>query len=136
MTNGVGLWIDHKQAVIVSVGERGTTVKKIESGVKRVQYRGAPRPRSPFSAQYAQGDDQLDKQFRVHLNQYYAQVISVLRGAGSILVFGPGEAKSELKQRLALKKVLKRSILVETADKMTERQIVAKVRKYFQEIGS
>jgi hypothetical protein len=134
--NRVGLWIDHTQAVIVSVGEQGATVKKIESGVKHVQYRGAPRPRSPYSAQYAQGDDQLDRQFVVHLNKYYGKVIAVLRGAGSILVFGPGEAKSELKKRLGLQRKLGRNILVETSDKMTERQIVAKVRKHFRELDA
>jgi hypothetical protein len=47
------------------------------------------------------------------------------------LIFGPGEAKGELKRRLASMKLADRVTAVETADKMTDPQIVAKVRTYF-----
>jgi len=134
MTNRVGLWIDHKQVVIVSVDEKGETVKRIKSGIERhIQYRGATHPKSPYSAQYQQGEDQLDNQFTGHLNKYYDQVTALLRGATSILVFGPGEAKTELKARLARQKGPPRQVHVEPADKMTDRQIAAKVRKYFEQ---
>lgn len=133
MTNRVGLWIDHKQALIVSVDEPGFAVRKIESGVKHLEYRGGPHPRTPYSAQYSQGDDQLDNQFLQHLNKYYEQVISFLRGASSILIFGPGEAKSELVKRLARQKGNRPEISVLPADKMTDRQIVAKARDHFRE---
>jgi hypothetical protein len=49
------------------------------------------------------------------------------------LIFGPGEAKGELKKRLESKGLGGRIVGVETTDKMTERQIAAKVRAYFQE---
>lgn len=133
MTNRVGLWIDHKKAVIVIVGEKGETIKKIESGVKHIEFKGAPHPKVAYSAQYSQGDDQLDKQFLVHLNKYYEQVIAQLRGASRVLIFGPGEAKSELKARLARQKAVNPELSVEAADRMTDRQIVARVRKHFQE---
>ncbi len=136
MVNRVGLWIDHKNAVIVSIDERGAAVKKIESGAKHLDFRGAPHPKTAYSAQYSQGDDQLDNQFTVHLNKYYEQVISLLRGASSVLVFGPGEAKSELKKRMAREKGLAPEIHLEPADRMTDRQIVAKVRDFFGGNGS
>jgi hypothetical protein len=49
------------------------------------------------------------------------------------LVFGPGEAKSQLRTRLARQEGRRRDIRVEPTDKMTDRQILAKVRKYFRE---
>ena len=133
MTRSVGLWIDHKNAVIVTVDERGETVCKLESGAQHIVYRGAPRPKTAYSAQYNQGDDQLDKQFLTYLNKYYKKVITLLRGATGILIFGPGEAKVELRSRLEKQKGGSRQVQVERADKMTDRQIVARVRKYFQE---
>jgi hypothetical protein len=126
------LWIDHKQAVIVSVGQRGETVRKIESGAKRLEYRGAPRAKAAYSARYGQGDDQLDKQYLHHLNKYYQRVIGALRGATEILILGPGEAKTELKARLARQKSARRAIRLQPADKMTDRQIVARARRYFE----
>ena len=132
MTRRFGLWIDHKQAVIVMLGEQAESISKIKSGVERhIRYRGATHPKSPYSAQYQQGDDQLDNQYTVHINKYYADIITQLRGAEALLIFGPGEAKSELKKRLSREKGYTRSIEIETADKMTDRQIAAEVRKRF-----
>jgi hypothetical protein len=132
MTNRVGLWIDHQTAVIVSVSEQGESVKKIQSGAKHVEYRGAQRSKVAYSAQYSQGDNQLDNQFAQQLNKYYAQVIAELRGAASVLIFGPAEAKSELKRLIEREKGPPRDIQVEPADKMTDRQIVARVREHFK----
>ncbi len=133
MTRSVGLWIDHKNAVIVAVNKQDVIVRKLESGAKHHEYRGATRPKTSYSAQYNMGDDQLDKQYLVQLNKYYDQVIGLLRNAPEILIFGPGEAKVELKSRLESGKGSAPKVRVETADRMTERQIVARVRKYYKE---
>jgi hypothetical protein len=137
MTKRIGLWIDHKKAVMVIPGEREVEVKTIESGLERhVHYRGAPRPKTPYSAQYKQGDDQIYNKYLEHLNKYYEKVLAETRGAENMLIFGPGEAKFEFKKLLAREKVRIRDVQVETADKMTERQIAARVRKYFEESGA
>jgi len=59
-------------------------------------------------------------------------VISYIRDAESILLFGPGEAKGELEKRLSAQGLGKRIVGIETTDKMTDRQVVAKVRQHFQ----
>ena len=58
-------------------------------------------------------------------------MIAALRNAESFIIFGPGEAKGELKTRLAYKGLGGRIVEVATEDKMTERQIAAKVRQHF-----
>ena len=47
--------------------------------------------------------------------------------------FHPGEAKGELKKRLVRNKLGGRIVGIETIDRMTDRQIAAKVRRYLQE---
>jgi len=68
-----------------------------------------------------------------HLNIYYDAVIASIGDAESILIFGPGEAKGELNKRLKRNKLGGRIAGVETVDKMTDRQIAAKVRQRFAE---
>jgi hypothetical protein len=51
--------------------------------------------------------------------------------AEAILIFGPGEAKGELKHRLEKNNLSGRIAGFETADKMTDSQIMSKVRKHF-----
>ena len=132
MTNRVGLWIDRKQAVIVALDDTRASVTRLQSGAQHLEYRGAPRPKTGYSAQYSKGDDQLDQQYLQHLDKYYKQVVSHLRAATSILIFGPGEAKSDLRKHLGRQKAPGRLVVMEPADKMTDRQILAKVRKHFQ----
>jgi hypothetical protein len=76
-------------------------------------------------------EDVRDRQFENHLNSYYDSVIACLREAESIQIFGPGEAKVELKTRLENEGLKGRIVEVETMDKMTDRQIAAKVRQHF-----
>jgi hypothetical protein len=45
-------------------------------------------------------DDLRQRELTGDLNVYYDEVISCIRDAESILIFGPGEAKGELKKRL------------------------------------
>ena len=137
MNKQIGLWIDHKRAVILTMSEQGENIQKIESGMGRhIRYRGATHPRTPYSAQYQQGDDQLDNKLTEKLNKFYGRVIAYIRMADSVLIFGPGEAKSELEKRLVHERVKVQVVGIETADKMTDRQIAAKVRRHFQESGT
>lgn len=127
MKKHIGLWIDHRETIIVTLGEHGEETRRIESGMeKHVRFSGGSE-----SGDRA-GEDQRDRRFTTHLNSYYDEVIPYLRDAESILIFGPGEAKGELKARLEKEKLGARVVEVHTEDKMTERQIVAKVQQYFQ----
>ena len=126
MKNVAGMWIDHRKAVIVIVSDKGEETKQIESGMeKHVRFSGGSR------SEQGGGEDQQDRQFTGHLNTYYDEVIAHLRDAESILIFGPGEAKGELEKRLASKGLSGRVVGIETVDKMTDRQIAAKVRQHF-----
>ena len=78
-------------------------------------------------------DDRRQTALTGELNAYYNAVIAAVRNVGSLLIFGPGEAKGEFKKRLEKNKLGGRVVAVETVDKMTDRQIAAKVRDYFQD---
>ena len=126
MKSAVGLWIDHSKAVIVIVSDKGEETEQIESGMeKHVRFSGGSR------SEQGGGEDQQDRQFTGHLNTYYDEVIACLRAAESIFIFRPGEAKGELEKRLARNGLSGRVVSIETVDKMTEREIAAKVRHYF-----
>ena len=127
MKKQIGLWIDHRETIIVTLGDQGEETRRIESDMEKyVRFSGRPGSGNSLA------EDQRDRRFTNYLNSYYDEIISYVREAGSILIFGPGEAKGELKTRLEGQKLGKRIIAVETEDKMTERQIAAKVRQYFR----
>ena len=123
MKKNIGLWIDHRKAVIVIVTEEGEKLMKITSNMeKHVRFTGGN------GSEDGSSEDVRDRQFGNHLISYYDEVIAVIRGADSIQIFGPGEAKGELEKRLEHEGLKARILVVETMDKMTDRQISAKVR--------
>lgn len=76
-------------------------------------------------------DDAREREYKGHLANYYDEVIALLRPAEAILLFGPGEAKGELRKRIEKNKLGLRIKSFETSDKMTERQISQKVRRHY-----
>ena len=124
MNHKVGIWIDHKRAVIVSASVEGVVTKTVDSEVG-----SHPRYSGP---QDAGGEKRYEARHGQHLDQYYDEVISQVGQPEAFLIFGPGEAKLELKERLSRSKALSdRVVDIETTDKLTDPQIVAKVKEHF-----
>ena len=73
--------------------------------------------------------DSERKSVTLFLSTFYS--LTRAHGPESIKIFGPGKAKGELKERLIRHKMGARIAGVETVDKMTDRQIAAKVRQHF-----
>jgi hypothetical protein len=132
MKTKVGLWIDHRKAIIVAVTDQGEGIAMVVSKVeKHLQRSGDSSGTGRYESRKVPADDSRQRSMTGHLNIYYQAVIACLRDAEFILIFGPGEAKGELKKRLVKSRMGKRIAAVETVDRMTDRQIASKVRKFF-----
>ena len=123
MRKEVGLWIDHRQAIVVIVTDEGEEIRRITSNMEgHTRFAGR-------SSQDRAREDTRDRQFAGHLRRYYDDVIAHIGDAESIQIFGPGEAKVELRQRIENGALKGRIVATETVDKMTDRQIAARVRQ-------
>jgi hypothetical protein len=129
MKTEVGVWIDHRKAVIATITGQTEEMRQVTSHVeKRVRYSGA--------AQKDGAEDQRDRKFNGRLDKYYDEVIACIRDADSILIFGAGEAKIELRERLGAQLLGGRIVGIEAADKMTDPQVAARVREHYGVAGS
>ena len=132
MNKQAGLWIDHREAIIVILTDDGEEIKEITSNSgKHIRYSGSSHSKTPEGLKEVTSEGQRDRKFTNHLNSYYDEVIAVVRDADSIQIFGPGEAKGELEKRLEHEGLEAHILAIETVDKLTDRQIAAKVRERF-----
>jgi len=132
MKRKVGLWIDHRNAIIVFLAGEEEEIQLVRSNVeKQIQRAAGSRSGGPFESHAVQSDGRQQRAFTKHLDTYYNEVVSCIRDAESILIFGPGESKGELKKHLEREGLGGRIVGIETTDKMTDPQIAAKVRQYF-----
>ena len=128
-----GLWIDHKKAIVVLVTNEGEEIKTILSKAEKQLRRSGETPlKGRHEAQDVPESDSRQREFTGQLNVYYDEVIDCIRDAESILLLGPGEAKEELRKRLEKRSLGDRVAAMETADKMTDPQVAAKVRQFFK----
>src|SRR6185436_16691247 len=96
MSQDVGVWIDHKKAVIVSIAAGEVTTRTLESDVgSHPHYSGA---------QEGGGEKKYEERHNQDLARYFDDVIGQLGKPDAVLLFGPGEAKLQLKERLGRSK--------------------------------
>jgi hypothetical protein len=132
MKKEVGLWIDHRKAVIVTVENEVEVTREIRSNMeKHVRFSSGTHSKTSSQPQGSTAEDMRDRQFSNHLGGYYEGIISLIRDADSIWIIGPGEAKVELETRLKHEELGGRIVGLETVDKLTDHQITARVRDHF-----
>ncbi len=129
-----GLWIDHRKCVIALVNDNKIVKKIINSNVeKHLRSIDGKESTISFESQKVKADDRQGRHFTAHLNTYFDEIISYIHDAEFILIFGPGEAKGELLKRINKNKLTGQIEEIETSDKMTDSQIIAKVKEHLFE---
>jgi hypothetical protein len=132
MAMKAGVWIDHRQAIVVLLTDAGQEIKRVQSGLEKpVRSAGGSKSKNPYTPNDFVAEDRLERKLMNQLKKYYDEVLARIRDADAILILGPGEAKGELIDRIKRKKLPGCIVERETADKMTDRQIAAKVSRHF-----
>jgi len=132
MATKAGVWIDHKQAIVVLVTEAGLEIKKIAFDIGQpVRSVGSSRTKNRYTPNDFIAEDRQERKVENDRKDYFDDVVASIREATSILILGPGEAKGEFSKRIKSKKLRSVTVELETADKMTDRQLAAKVGEHF-----
>jgi len=99
---------------------------------KRVRTGGGSRSATPYGPQDVLAEDHVEHRRQHQVQRYFRDVIRHLTDLDRLFVFGPGEAKGEFVKEVQENSLLGDKLVgTETADKMTDRQVVAAVRDYF-----
>lgn len=132
MKKQAGLWIDHRQAIVVHLLDPGEKITHIESHLdKRVRFSGASETKGT-SGHNDSAEDKRDRRFNDRVKRYYDEVITNLLHTDDIVLFGPGEAKNEFQKHLETQNPSIHIVAIESADKMTVAQVAAEIRKYYE----
>ncbi|PKN17352.1 MAG: hypothetical protein CVU71_16370 [Deltaproteobacteria bacterium HGW-Deltaproteobacteria-6] len=127
-----GLWIDHRKAVIITLEKEIATLKIVKSEVeKHPRAAGSTTLKGPFKAREIPADDRHENEFNEHIGIFYNKIIEMIRHADAVYIFGPGEAKNELRKQLEKNNLGGLITDVRTTDRMTDHQVLAMVCQYF-----
>lgn len=134
-----GIWIDQHQAYLIKLsGEHSPDIEKHTSTMQsRLRTPGEEKPFTRFEE--TPFDHQEKEQRHQHNEQrkYYQAVVNSIRDQNYVYIFGPGKAKQELNNAIEKEgphfpcKV----VALEAADKLTENQMLEKVKHYFSSLS-
>ncbi|MEI8032428.1 MAG: hypothetical protein WCH05_03690 [Chlorobiaceae bacterium] len=135
MKKETGLWIDHKEALFVSIEGEGAAVHHLKSGAEsHFRPSGGWKAGGTSVAQSVSHEQTADESRKHQYHAFYKKVIGELADSGAIAIFGPGEAKVELSAEIGKSGALKeRVVALEPCDRLTENQFVAKIKSFFSE---
>jgi len=133
MSYKVGLWLDHKRAFIVTIQDKNVSTQTLEMIETPPSRPGQGLRASGGHAPHGvDPDNKRDARLARDRDHFYRDVMKLLAPAEAIHLMGPGQAKQEFQGQLG-KNWLLSSIPVEleNADRLTDPQIVARVREVF-----
>jgi len=97
----IGIWIDHKEAILVKIEGEQITVEHIESGSEsHFRPSGGRKSDGTPVAQSVSKEQTADERRKHQYHSFYQTVITKAGKADSIFIFGPGEAKLELAKEI------------------------------------
>jgi hypothetical protein len=124
-----GIWIDHAEAILVRFGPDGEAgIRRIESGVAgRAKSTGGM---SGFSGQIGGASHKKPERRRLNqLSRFYEEVVATVEDADEIAIIGPGKAKKNFETKLRELNADAEVVAVLPADRLTDGQVVARLRK-------
>jgi len=135
MEKQVGIWIDTKKAIIVTLdGQKEEKITEIDSEVENSVYPNKEGNKGTFSgSHHSDSETKFDNRKKEQMNYYFDAVMNYVKGTDYLYIFGPGETKIKLEQRIRDEKSLGKINLkaVETSDNMTLNEIVAQVKDFY-----
>jgi len=132
MSNKAGIWIDREHAILIMLANGGQGIATFIVGEpKSFPPTTESRAQHAYTPNDFQPEDRIERKEQAARKQMYDAILTTLQGVESLIVLGPGEAKKEFAKHIESKRPQHMLVEIETADKMTEPQLAAKVRQHF-----
>ena len=135
MEKQVGIWIDSKKAIIVTLdGQKEEKITEIDSEIENSVYHNKEGNKGTFSgSHHSDSETKFDNRKKEQIDYFLKSVMLYVKGSDYLYLFGPGDIKIKLEQKIHDDKSLGKINLkaVETSDSMTLNEIVAQVKDFY-----
>jgi predicted type IV restriction endonuclease len=128
-----GIWIDQEKAILIRLeGIKEPVIEKMISGVEsRIRIKGEVKASARFGKAFIDDQEKKQRRQRNQRKRFFDEIITRVQHDDCVFLFGPGKAKEELKNAFEKVHMDARLLAMETADRMTQNQVVEKTVNYF-----
>lgn len=130
----VGVWMDKREAKVVSIEDGGKLLATIKSGVEEFNPAGGSGTRMKGGPQDVVQDSKYTEREKHQLKAYFKEVVNNLPTLDVLVIFGPAQTGKKFKKELLTnyRDIGEKLIGVETTDTMTDNQLIAWTKDYFE----
>lgn len=131
----VGIWLDKKEAFLVTLGNKEISEKTIMSNIENFRIHGGSGTRFKGGPQDVVQDSKYLEREKHQFRKYFETIISEIKEAQAIVLFGPAETCLKL-NRFIIDKHKELSDKVQDVvkmDSMTKPQVKARIKAFFKE---
>lgn len=133
MKTQTGIWIDASKALIVKLSGNVEHISKIEAEIENpIHLFGDGDKGSFMGTTHVNNEKTFDEKAKHQTEGYLKDIIEKVKDTDELFVFGPGEIKIHLREHImGIRDLAPKLKAVETADRMTENQVIEKVKDFF-----
>jgi hypothetical protein len=132
----IGVWIDQKEANIITLERGGDYSKTIYSDIEtRIRIEGEKKQFGRFGDQYLVDEKGKENRVKEYTQKYLHRVLKELSKADEILLFGPAQTKFKLEKLISeIPEMVIKLKDIKTSENMTHNQKSAYVRDYYKNL--
>jgi len=128
----VGIWLDYKEANIITKQKDEIDIKNIPSGIDPGKPKGGHRSKVPYGPMDKISEGKYLEKRNHQLDAFFKVICDEVRTCDELFIMGPAEAKIGLRKYISRFKDLYVKLKdVQSADSITENQKVERVKKFY-----
>ena len=132
MKNQIGIWLDYKEAYLITLHEKQNEVEKITSEIEDFHLKGGARSKTPYGPMDKTSESKHLERRKHQEEKYYTSIMQKVKDADEIFIMGPAEAKIGLRTKMVNTRTFRANIKgFESADSISEKQKIARTREFF-----
>lgn len=129
----IGIWLDKEKAHLVTLKNEDVRFRTIYSEIEFFHPKGGARSKTKWGPQDVVQDSKYLEREKHQLKLYFKELAKAMEGAEAIAIFGPADTNTKFYKELNenYKTLALKVKTVEKVDSMTENQVKAMVRNFF-----
>ena len=129
----IGIWLDKEKAHLVTLKNEDVRFRTINSEIEFFHPKGGARSKTKWGPQDVVQDSKYLEREKHQLKLYFKELAKAMEDAEAIAIFGPADTNDKFYKELNenYKTLALKVKTVEKADSMTENQVKALVRDFF-----
>lgn len=134
MERQIGIWLNSTKAIMVNLNDGKESIKTIDSDIEsRTRYPGEGKNYSRLGSMQVNPSKRLTNRKKHQMHHYFNEIIQNIGDASNVFIFGPSQTKDLFEKELKKHHLFDhKQIEIESSDRLTHNQLIAKVKDHFE----